>query len=131
MEEASSKNFPGLDLFDLDAGASGYAWTSPLSVDLCFWSSGKMEPMWITAVFSPCGGVRPTLLSAELLLLLNLNFICGKSLAANASLQTTLSNSCFSKYFGLDLLSSFLLFYKLYTRRPTTLHGSSIPSLCT
>ena len=71
------------------------------SVDIGFWSSGKMEPMWITAVFTPCGGVCPTLLCAELFLLLNLNFVCGKSLAANASLQTTLSSSCFSKYFWL------------------------------
>lgn len=31
MEETSNKNIPSPDLFDLDAGGWGYAWTSPLS----------------------------------------------------------------------------------------------------
>lgn len=112
MEETSNKNFPSPDLFDLDAGGWGYAWTSPLSghwllvfsrtetrVDNCC-----LHSLWRCPSHSPL---------CRTFLLLNLNFICGKSLAANASLQTTLSNSCFSKYFWLwspFFLSPFFFF---------------------
>lgn len=59
-----------------------------------------------------CVVVSILLLCAEFVFLWNLDFVV--NLPCSCRPQTTLSNSCFLRYFSFDLLSSFLLFYKLY-----------------